>query len=232
VISSDFETGVVGNTISTADAGSPTAWDIVTISAGGTLTYDNTYAASGRLSAKCVQAGTPGQVGVRWNAPFGTQTDHYGRVYLYAQSYPSTFVRPVSALSGASTGAFLRLNNLGQLQILDSTNTLLATTTAAIILNQWVRAEWHMIHSATVGQIEAKLFNNPYSAVATETITSAANLNTLASADRIAFGHFGDSPAGYTFWVDSPIAAAAIYPGPIPTMNQPALLSAAGGGLL
>src|SRR6185503_11947241 len=84
-------------------------------------------------------------------------------------------------------------------------------TTASISLNQWVRIEWHLIHSTTVGQWELKLFNNPDSATPTETATSAANLDTGANVTDLRIGLYGGPNALGPIWLDNIVAGATSY---------------------
>ncbi len=208
-VSAGFETGVNGNTIATADAGNATAWNAVTLGTGGTAVYDSTQKHGGTLSGKLTR-GTAGQCFVQWIAALGTVTDHYGRAYVYLAANPGAAFALVLCMSGASNACQIRLDTAGVIRVRDSTG---AETSGAVslALNQWVRIEWHFLHSTTVGVVEAKVFNTPDSLTPDDTIT-AINQNTLASADRIRFQV--DVNASYTVQYDDIIAGAGSYPGP------------------
>lgn len=216
---SGFETGVNGNTISTADAGNPTAWNTVTIGATAAAVYDNTHVHTGSLAAKLTSGGTGQTAELLWVAALGTQTDHFGRGYIYLPAYPavrSTFMR---ALSGGTGAASISITPAGLIQLRDSVGAILGTSTTAVPLNALARIEFHFVHNTTTGSIEVKLFvgSDVDKAAATETVTGTGG-NTLASADRVGFGVVGNNSA-CTIWFDDPVAGAASYPGATPPVN-------------
>lgn len=216
-LSADFSRGVSGSTISTADPGDDQAYDGVTTVAGGTLAYDEVHSYSpSALSLKVATGATTGTLGFDWTASLGTVTDFYGRAYLYLAANPTTvphrFVR--DRLAGV-TKYSVEITTSGFVQINSDASTSVGTGAVAVSLNQWVRIEWHFIHSATVGQIEAKLFNSAESTTATETITSAANLTTAASADSVQFGNWQSTTNEPAFWIAGVAANWDRYPGPL-----------------
>lgn len=219
VCTANFETGTNGNAVATGDAGSVTAWNVV--NAGGTtpLPYDNTHVAHGLLAAKLFSASSPNTY-MAWTTPFGTETDHYGRIYLYLTAVPGTnkWVGLAHPFSSTSACAHLYINPTGHIEIRDSANAVKATSTNVVALNQFIRVEWHYIHSTTVGQVEVKYFATADSATVTETITTTANLNTLASADSIRIGQevAGLGIMSTAVWLDNIVANATAYPGPFP----------------
>lgn len=207
--SARFETGTNGNTIATGDTGDSTAWDSVSLGTGGTAVYNNTLKHDGALSGKLTR-GTAGTVILQWTGALGTVTDHYGRAYVYLTAAPASAFALVLCLSGASNACQVRLDAAGRLRARDSTGSE-TLGAVALAVNQWVRIEWHFVHSTTVGQIEIKLFNNTDDLTATDTIT-ATGKNTLASGDRIRFQ--ADVNASYVVQFDDLIAGATAYPGP------------------
>lgn len=224
-LTADFETGVNGNNIATSDAGSGTAFDLVTRSANGLAVYDNAHPAFGSLAGKFGATGVGGGSSrVEWNAAFGTQTDHYGRVYLYLSAYDGAGVPIIFAGQGATRGARIDFSGTGKLGGFDSAAAaLFPTFTTAIALNQLVRIEYHIIHSATVGQCEVKLFNTASSNTPDETQTGAANKNTLANATSMWFGVGIESAVStsYAIWMDNLVANATSYPGPVGVQSPP-----------
>src|SRR5207253_3145174 len=120
-ITANFETGTSGNTIATSDTGSATAWDGVIDGANTTVAYDTSHT-YGQLSAKInTTASTPAYVA--WlSTGFGTQTDHYGRIYVYFTANPSATFQLVRWLSAGSQVAALLLNTSGQIVIRDAAN--------------------------------------------------------------------------------------------------------------
>jgi len=207
----DFERGVSGSNILTSDPGSATPWDSTTHAGGDVITYDNAHV-YGTLAAK-VDSTTSGGASantLHWSTGIGTLTNWYGRVYLYATTNPGGTYRVVSDPNGNFP---LYINAGGTVSMADQGGFAITTTTS-IALNQWVRIEWHWINSATVGQVEVKLFNNPDSPTSTETLASAANRNTSVSTTDLDFGltNGGGSPG--PIWLDNIVAGATSYPGP------------------
>jgi hypothetical protein len=214
VCNAGFELGASGATIAQADRGDGDAWENISTPAGGTLVYDTTHAALGAQSMKVATGATSGANFVAWTTRLGTLTDHYGRFYLWIDGAPASNVIGAAAFSGASLAARIILNTSRKVLLQDQAAATQATSTNAVPIGQWVRIEYHVVHSTTVGQIELKLFNTATSSTPTETLTTSASLNTLASADRVRFG----MPAGVAnqaaFWMDQIQAGATAYPGP------------------
>jgi hypothetical protein len=201
----NFELGINGNTIATTDPGSLTAWNAVT----GAPKYDNTQFAHGAQSAKF----TAQNQFVAWTG-LGNVTDHYGRVYAYWSIFNGGFPRflTINDSSGIMRAEIL-LDNARKLIIEDSGEAHNQTGAVAVSLSTWYRIEYHVIHSATVGQIEAKLFLDD-SASALDTITSPASWNTGASADQFKLGFVASGTVGDVFYGDDVVANAVSYPGP------------------
>jgi hypothetical protein len=212
----DFELGVSGNDILVADAGSATAWDVRTNNgAGNTITYDNTHV-YGTLAAKFDRSIVDNAAcRMEWTTGIGTLTDWFGRIYLYATAFPAASFRVVLDITGNNQLCFI--NDTGKIRGFDTLGAPVYTTTNSIALNQWVRIEWHWIHSATVGQGEVKLFNSPDSATPTETVTSAADKNTGANTSNVGFGLSEGSVFTGPIWLDNIVAGATSYPGPVVT---------------
>lgn len=215
-VSANFETGVLGNTVAAADAGSATQFDVVVIQGADTVTYDWAHVADGSLAVKFAGGGGVFTF-LGWQSThFGTVTNHYGRCYLYLTAYPSTGV-VFAQCSKNGVGRAFRLDVLstGQIATYDSPATGTFTTTNSIALNRLVRLEWHCVHSATVGQVEVRLFNSAGSTTPTETKTSPATWDTLADANEIFFGFVDSSGAALTYWMDAIVAGDTTYPTPL-----------------
>jgi hypothetical protein len=219
-LTADFELGVNGSNILTTDPGSATAWDLITkVNGTGTAIalYDNAQAALGVLSGKFGGTGGTGRGYAEWSTALGTITDHYGRLYLYLTANPAATLSMIQFGQGATRGARIDITTAGKLAGFDNPAAALFTTfTNAIALNQWVRIEWHIIHSATIGQGEVKLFNNAASATPTETQTGPANKNTLANVTHAMFGvGVAGTAQNMAIWLDNIVANATAYPGPV-----------------
>ncbi len=208
-----FEAGVDGNTIATGEGNTP--YDLAGKGASGTFTYSSTQK-YGTLSAK-VTTGTGAFQIIRWSTALGTLTDQYGRAYLFVPSLPGSAQAIImdSANGGNPRWGFV-LNSDGKITLRNGTalGSTQASATVAISTNQWVRLEFRVISSATVGQMEIKLFNSPDSAVVTETVATTANLNTGANSTSIDFGANILNATAFTFYMDNIVAGATSYPGP------------------
>lgn len=211
VCSAQFETGTNGNTISTSDAGSLTAWNTVSLGAGATAVYDNTHVHGGSLAGKLNGGAGNTTADLRWTSgTLGTLTDHYGRAHIYFTANPDANFTFINYRSGGGGAAAIRLTTTGTVALLDSGGAARATTTASITLNAWVRLEWHIVHDAVTGSGELKLFNTADSSTADETI-SFSNQNTAANTDSV---RFQNTRAAVTFWLDDLAVGLSAYPGP------------------
>lgn len=213
-----FEGGTSGTTISTGNSGaaSGTAFNYVNINGGAALAYDNTHAAHGSLSARFTSSATPGAPYLQWSTALGTQTQVWFRAYLYFASNPANQHSVVDLINGGNLCSRVNITIAGKLIATDTTGSAIFTTTNSIALNQWVRIEGYVIASATVGQVQLKLFNVPDSVTPTETQTSAATQNTYTSMADYNFG-VAVNTANVAFWMDD-IGLSSTGPiGPVPS---------------
>lgn len=213
----DFETGANGATISTGDTGSATAFNAVATTVSGVAEYSNTHAYGTLAGRFAAGGGVDGYGYVEWSTALGTVTDHYGRIYLYLTASPVGQLPIIFGGQGNTRGFRIDITPSGTLAGFDNpAAALFPTFSTAVALNQWVRIEWHIVQSATVGQAEVKLFNAADSTTATET-QSGTNKNTLANIDNMklgAGGPEGPAGAGFALWLDNIVAGATSYPGP------------------
>lgn len=228
VCNAGFELGRNGATISAADQGDGDAWDLVTVGAGdATAIYDATHVALGAQAAKIATV-TAASVVLRWDTKFGTLTDHFGRAYLYLTANPAAILSLLGANSDTTLAYRIRITTAGKVQLIDAGSTQRALGSVSIVLNQWIRIEYHVTHSTTAGFIEAKLFNTATSAVADETITSTGSFSTLASANRVQHGVLTSTANVAAFWMDQIQAGASAYAGPAAVGKASALLLGVG----
>jgi hypothetical protein len=215
-VTATFERGIQGDTIAAVTEGSLSAWDEVITSTVSSVTYP-IYDGAHVLRISGTLAGmyqtSSGRAMTSWKtATLGATAEHYGRLYLYLGAAPPSSVWFVSGYDSASSAFVLVLNSSRQIVVRDSAGVQ-GTMTTAIPLNQFVRVEWHVINSATVGQVEVKLFKQPFSATADETLTTAASLNTRTQTDQIDFGIATSSTTG-PWWFDDLAISFSGYPGP------------------
>lgn len=115
---------------------------------------------------------------------------HYNRCYIYLEENPAASTRIFDARSAGALGASVSIKTDGKVEIRNSANSIIATSTNAVSLNQAVRLEIYVVHSATVGQVKVRIYNTATAAIAsyTEELATSANLDTTAGAAKWRFG--------------------------------------------
>ena len=175
------------------------------------------------MAAKVSTGATSASAFLRWSMSLPPMTDHYGRVYAYFTAFPAAAIRLIrwQNTGGGSLSGFIQLGTDGKLSG-ENVCRGLGRPRHRNLPNQWVRIEYRVIHSATVGQMEIKLFNSPDSTTATDSATSAANLNTLTEADDARFGVTANVANVTAFWLDDIKAGYSSYPGPAQSPGEAA----------
>jgi hypothetical protein len=213
------EGGSNGTGITTGNSGgaSGTAFDSVSLGAGASAVYDNAQAHNGTLAAKLATGGSAADCSLNWSGAIGTQTQVFYRAHLWMSANPASNHRLMDAFDSVSGQLCFAvyLTTTGKLMSVNTGGSTIQTTTNSVNLSAFSRIEVMVIGSATVGQVEIKLFNNPDSATATETLTSAASQNTRGSFNNYRFGAAGDPlPASRTLWLDDLGISTIGYLGP------------------
>lgn len=217
----NFETGVAAANLAATDPGSATAFQAVTPSGGYTFTYDSSIKHSGSLSAVCVNPGVAGTCYALWDSTVhGTNSTvtEYGRAYMYFEAFPSNTVQPFIFINAAlsATCCRIQVNTTGITTLLNSAGTTIATFTNAVSVGQWIRMEWSIFPSTTVGVFEVKLFNSAESTTATETQT-VNNAVLAANVGALRFGTgSGNTNNTKKLYFDDVVFGATAYPGPTP----------------
>lgn len=208
-LSNTFETGVADETVLNGNSGNGSAgnaFDDVT-TGGGTIKFDTAQAAHGTLSARFDTSTARTQVA--WLASMGTQTQIWGRCYFFKATAPTNDFWVIRFEGSGGTNAILALG--GGLTVFDSVFTS-GGAGVSLTYNQWYRFEFHLLCSATVGVIEAKVFAaDATSPLGTGTITNA---NTQTDVTAVNFGNPADTIDAATFWLDDLQVNATGYPGP------------------
>jgi hypothetical protein len=219
LLTNSLEGGTSGTTISNANSGgaSGDAFNTVSIGASATLTFDNAHAAHGGLAMKATTPGTATSSFAYWGTSLGAgQGTVWFRAYLYLTANPGVNTRAVTFWTTTSAGticASVILKTTGTVAFWNSGSSEIIVTTAAVPLNQWFRVEGFCVSSATVGQMELKLFSSMDATVPTETQTSTALQNTGASIGSTGFGP-SSSVASITYWMDDVGVSTTGYLGP------------------
>jgi hypothetical protein len=226
-LNNNAEGGTNGVTVSAANSGgaSGNAWD--SVAGTPTITYDNAQAL-GTLAYKVVASTTAQQV--VWAASHGTQSETWGRLYLWSNANPTGVTGIVRWLVGGSQTARLRLETTGVLTLADAGNAAEIATVSGIPTGQWVRVEWHIQFAVTTGVCDLRTYNNADSTTPTESLSSAS-LNALANCDTVQYGSFNSTT--WTGWMDGLNVNTTGFPGPItgrppaPVMSRAATVRAA-----
>ena len=192
-----FEGGSDAVAITTANSGgsSGDAFDVVTSTGSATANFETSQSAHGSLSGEFAVATTE-NAHVEWDATsWQAETEVWSRFYIrLTDATPaSNFV--VCRFENANTmAAEVQLRTGGTLALRDSLFTLRYETTATLSDNTWYRVEVHVVHSATVGHLELRLFADIDSTTATETIGNLTdNWDTEAQSDSVRYG-IGSNP--------------------------------------
>jgi len=110
--------------------------------------------------------------------------------------------------------------------VLNAAGARIFTFTGTVPLNAWFRIEGFVTGNASTGQVELKQFNDPASATATETQTSAASVNTGGTMDTYEFGMpVTPSANNGPFWMDNIGLSSTGYLGPA-TVTSPGVMPA------
>lgn len=214
------EGGTSGTTVTTGNSGSSSgnAFDALTIGTSATLTFDSTHAAHGGLAYKFTTPVSDTNSIVEWTTSLtgSSLSQVWFRAYCYITAHTGT-LKLVEVLSSTTVRASIALNSSGKVLTQNAAGTTLTTSTTTVPLNQWFRLEGFFIGSATVGQVEVKIFTTSADEVTPdETNTSTAVQNTGGTINRIQFGN-PTTVASYTIWMDELGASDTAYIGPVKT---------------
>jgi len=191
-----FESGTNGSAIAATGSGGGTATVFGAVS--GSLTYDNTHSQTGTLAAKIVEAASVADY-VEWSTAIGTQTDIYGRAYLWRDALPAsgTPQRFFGAFSSGTMRARVGVGSTGKVFVDDAASTQALVCTKAIPTGQWVCVEWHLTLDAVNGFADVRVYTG--SSLYEEVTVSARNFG--GSATQYRFGNVSATASG-TAWLD------------------------------
>lgn len=177
----------------------------------------------GTAGAVCSVGGTASTAYVEHSASLRTFSNGslYGRGILNLPILPATFCR-VAVITDSATAfqAEWRINSTGRLEQRSGAGSLINTSTNTITAGQWFRLEVAILtFDVTNGVTECKLFLDPTSSTATETLTSAASFDTLRTSGGQNKARFGinNSTTNLTVYVDDVGWSNVDYLGPTTT---------------
>lgn len=209
--------GVNGSNVAAGSGGSAdgsTPYDAANIGASATLIYDNTHILPGTLLAvKCATGASAVACTMSWTTALTYGVPMYASCCYYHTANPASQIRLLSWERVNALAAGINLLTTGQIQGFAGSGT---NTTASIPLNSWYRVDLKLVvASATVGQVEVRLFNDPFSSTPTETKTSAATFNTgTGNPDELRIGLASAIANAGPFWMAYPQASNTGYPPP------------------
>ena len=190
----------------------------------GSPTYSATNARSGTL-AMGIDTTAAVENHADWTGLGSITTSVWFRAYCYFTANPTAqSVRLIGArTSAAANSGFVVLETAGTLRGMNAAQTGIGSSSAAISLNQWIRVEWRIVSSTTVGELEVWLYNNPEDPI--ESFTSHLT-NTAAvlgaNTDGVRYGSAtATGPASYIFWMDDIAVSSTSQIGPFRALNVP-----------
>lgn len=202
---------------STSGGASGNAFDTGSIGSGGVQIYSTDQAAFGTRSCK-EQTTTANPNNLQWTTSMGAKSQIWFRTYLYWASLPAVTTRFFAVLAGGTGLARFAINTSGKFLLQNAAGTTIATAAVAIPTAQWFRVEGMAIISATVGQLETKLFSTFDSVTPDETTTTAATQNTNGTVTGYAFGPGAGTSGQGPFYMDMVAISDQGYIGPaVPT---------------
>lgn len=212
-LSNTLSNGVDGVDVATSDPGSPNSFQLVTATPPK---YTNVQFHSSPLSMRWLNV-----VASHWCAfqSLGSLTsDVYTRVYLFLPSLPSdNNFYPIAFRTNADAScAILRILSTGIIQMRNAANSQIGNDSLVpVATNQWVRIETRVKASATVGEMEWRLYNSADSLTYTDTSKTIAGAVLGANLDAINFGTNVTFPAaGITFYFDDLAVSTTDWVGP------------------
>jgi hypothetical protein len=214
-LTNSFEGGTSGSNITTANSGgkSGNAFDSTFTGTGTTLTYSNTHAAHGLLSAKVTVGSTATTCLAEWSTSEGGQPTIWWRCYCYFAGNPGALAQPCRMIYSGGFGSGVQITSGGQIQTYYTLATAAATFTTPLPVNQWFRLEGYVTGGTSTGVVSASLFvpMDDQSAVESHT-TTGLDTGTLSG---YWFGNAGSNANSGTYWIDDVGISAAGYLGPV-----------------
>lgn len=225
LIANSFAAGVNGATVAAGLLGTASGWqwDVVTIGAGNTLTYDTSVPFGPFPSMKLTTTATGATYGM-WQAAApvvgrsltGGQKEWF-RLWVQQAANPSAQHQVFAFTTSGTRIGDIMITTAGKLAVRDAAGTTILTSASTIPSGSWFRIEGFMLSSATVGQIELQYFSTPFATTPTETLTTTASLNTNGGViNQARYGMATGAQANRTFWMAVPAAADGGYAGLVP----------------
>lgn len=206
-------------TLTAANSGGSSGqdFDTVVIAGAATMVVDTAQVPAGTSRAVRLTNNTAVTASIgRW-ASGSAESRIGGRISLYLPSIHTTSWYPIlmSDNSGNARGQ-IGITAGGKFSILDSTFTLVATSTANVPTNQWFRIEWNFDYSSSPNanpQVRLYLASEGTATIAETMSPTNVNLGGT-TAQRAAYGIAGNATTGLPqFWWTNPQINNTGFPG-------------------
>lgn len=234
-----FLGGTSGATVTTANSGgvSGTAFDSVTLTGAGAITFDATPAATNGLAVKIDRGGygAGNEAALTWTMPAATRSG--GRLELFLPSYPpgavpgedNQYYLPLVTITVEYTEIQLFIDNSGRLLATSGRGLAVATGFAAIPLNQWMRIEWDFVTTGT-RTYSVKLFPDRTTTTPSTVLSGAdpVDLDMVCSDVRFGSTDADFAPAYLSYWLDGLNVNDTGLPGPLSALDVTSPASVAG----
>ena len=216
-LSNTFESGQPDGTVISAGnsgGGAGTAFSVIT----GSPTYSVTHVKAGSLAMSVDTTGTYAETHVAWTGLGSFTTNVWFRTYMYLTANPvATQPRLLCArTSAAANSGFVTMTTAGLLQSMNAAQAGSGTGTVPVALNQYIRVEWRILSSTTVGESEWWLYNTPEAPIGSfDDHTNTTGMVLGANTDGIRYGAAtATGPANFHFWMDDVAVSSTGQVGP------------------
>lgn len=125
-----------------------------------------------------------------WTTSWHSDTEVWYRWYMYPIQRPTSTTTLAQWGIGTPNGCDIRMTSTGTIQF-RSGELVAIFTSSALANNQWHRIEGRVLHSDTVGRMQARIFTNGnvHGTTPDQTLgDTTTNRDTDASSDRFSFG--------------------------------------------
>jgi hypothetical protein len=208
------EGGSDETTVTTGNSGgsSGTAWDTVNIGTDATLVYDTAQASHGSLSMRHATGATSTTANAIWDTAIGTPVARlYGRIYI--RSADMTNNRSILRIrTGTTQIVRLQINASGELELRNSANTAVDTSTTVLSDNTWYRIEFDVRPGNPVTNT-VNLYVGDSTSL-TEALSASSNYSSGTTIDEFGVGNFAAGANAPSTWFDSIQINDSGLPGP------------------
>lgn len=203
-LSNTFESGQPDTTVITAGNSGGAAGDAFS-SITASPTYSTTHAKSGTLAGRFDTTATYAEIHVDWTSLGSLTTNTWFRAYCYFTAAPSgANLRLFGMRTVAGNCGFIAYNSTGKLESLNAAQTGAGPGSVNVAVNQWVRIEWRLLASTTVGEIEWWLYNTAEAPIGSfDEHVNNTGLVLGSVLDGVRFGGATASgPNSFVGWID------------------------------